>query len=123
MNQTCDQLYLLDLHLARKQDQHLLQLVRLHLLLRLSLLHPLYLLQAMALAKVLLLYLPQSLVRFRLYQAMAQLPLCSHRALINLDLHLVRALPVSLILQCLPQSKPLLHQYSVKGLAKLLPLQ
>ena len=77
----------------------------------------------MALAKVLLLYLPQSLVRFRLYQAKAQLPLCSHQALINLGLYLVRALPVSLILQCLPQSEPLLHPYLVKALAKLLPLQ
>ena len=77
----------------------------------------------MALAKVPLLYLPQSLARFRLYQAKAQLPLCSHQALINLGLYLVRALPVSLILQCLPQSKPLLHPNLVKDLAKLLPLQ
>ena len=73
MSQTYDQLYLQVLRLVRNQDLHHLRLVWFHFLLRLSRPLFLFLLQAMALAKVLLRFdLPRSLVRFRLYQAKAQ---------------------------------------------------
>ena len=92
MNQTYDQLFLLVLRLVRNQDQHHLQLVRLHFLLLLfQSLFLLFLLQALALAKVLLhLDLPQSLVRFLLHQAKAKPPPFLPQALTLLALYLVR---------------------------------
>ena len=94
-----------------------------HFLLRLSRPLLLFLLQALALAKVLLRFdLPRSLVRFRLYQAKAQPLPCLHQALTLLGLYLVRVLAKSQILQCLPQAQaqPLLHLYLAKDLAKVL---
>ena len=122
MNQTYDQLFLLVLRLIRNQDQHHLQLVRLHFILLLfQSLFLLFLLQALALAKVLLhLDFPRSLVRFLLHQAKAK-PLPSlHQALTPLSLYLVETLAESQILQCLLQAQVLLHLYLARGLAKVL---